>query len=172
MFISCPMDRRNILHLAGLHFCCLISGCTYRTDGNSTNSTVGTKKTHSESGDVKITGVYPREIERTFFDYEYIEIKNIGDKQKELSGYEIDFGHDNRYTIPELVLESGAVLVVSTRSGENTVLDRSPPIYHQFAGFGDEKDTSVLEESGTVILRNEGGRIIDKYQYENGGDDA
>ena len=158
------MNRRQFGSIACAAISGLSTGCVSNTlSGNETTST-------SNESQIVINGVYPHEIERTFFDYEYVEIKNTGATKQDISEYQVRYNDQQEYTVPDITLEPGAVLIVSSRSGENTVLERSPPIYLNFAGFGTGKKTSVLQCSGTVELLDSKGNLIDKMEFSKGCD--
>lgn len=120
---------------------------------------------NNSSHKLLISGIYPDEVERTFFDYEYIELKNERDKKIDVSGYTVNYDGSHTYTISNLILEPDALLVISSRSGDDTTLARSPPIYHRFAGFGSGKKTSVLDGTGTITVRTPNSEVVDEETY-------
>jgi|GEM_PF-3087281 len=143
------------------------SGCLGRPLAGTTD-----RKAPVANGDFRIVGIYADEAERTFFDYEYVEFENVGEEPLDVSGYVVDYGSDRTYTVEDLVLESGATLVVSSRSGEDTILERAPPIYHRFADFGSGVDTSVLSETGYIAVRDSGGSTVTRAEYGEFGCDG
>lgn len=123
--------------------------------------------------------VYPTEEQRTFFDYEYVVLTNTGAQPFDLTRYTLTYGADgsHSYTFADLTIKPDAQVVVSSRTGEDTVLARAPPIYHRFADFGPETDTSVLDNTGdTVRLLNSDGEAVITATYgaaqSQTGDDA
>ena len=140
--------------------------------GEATTVETSSDTTTAASEGIAISGVYPREVERTFFDYEYVELENAGDDPVDVSGYTVEYDGRRTHAVDDLALEPGATLVLSSRSGEGTVLDRSPPIYHRFAGFGPDDETSVLGENGTVVVRDATGDVVAERRYDDYADDV
>ncbi|NHN47320.1 lamin tail domain-containing protein [Halostella sp. JP-L12] len=161
------MNRRAF---AGALATGLTAGCLDRRDPSS-GGDAPDDATTATSGDLWIRGVYPREVERTFFDYEYVELENAGDEPLDVSGYVVEYDDRRTYAVDDLTLEPGALLVVSSRSGDGTVLEQSPPVYHRFAGFGSGAETSALGERGTLVVRNSLGEAAAERRYEDYGED-
>ena len=147
------------------------------TDGEATGPDEAADESQSdtvasETDGIVISGVYPRETERTFFDYEYVELENAGSDPVDVSGYTVEYDGGHTHVLDDLTLEPGATLVLSSRSGDGVVLDRSPPIYYRFTGFGPGVETSVLGESGTVVVRDADEDPVADRRYDGGGDDG
>lgn len=110
--------------------------------------------------------MFPREVERTFFDHEYVELTNGANGSVDVTGYTLEYGDDHAYAFPSIDVEPGTQVVVSSRTGSDVTLDRKPPIYHLFADFGQGNETSVLDgASGRLVLRDASGAVVDTYSY-------
>lgn len=154
------MERRSFARRLGAGTVAWLAGC-------SSQATTGRNSTPTAPpAGLAITGLFPRERERTFFDYEYVELKNAGQSPLDVTDYVLQYGSGHEYVVPELRMEPGSLLIVSSRSGENAVLARSPPIYHHFAGFGEGTDTSVMDDSGTVTLLDPSGAVVDDASFD------
>lgn len=134
-------------------------------------------KTHSErdtptdcEDTIKFEYACPEEVERKYISYEYLRIRNTGERTVDVTGFTVDYGNGNEYTIPELELEDGDTLEIKSQTGENTRLEMAPPVYIHYAGFGDSNQTSVMDGSGVVKLRNRKGDVIDELSYDNTDD--
>lgn len=132
------------------------------TDGQADQSVGATPVVRSTSDQMSLA-VYPSEERRTFFDYEYVVLTNTGAQSFDLTGYTLAYGADrsHSYTFGNLTIKPDAQVVVSSRKGDDTILDREPPIYHRFADFGSGTDTSVLNNTGdTVRLLDADGETV------------
>lgn len=143
-------------------------GATSGSD-NRTGSTCDPNNDSEES--VAIQYTCPEEVERKYVDYEYIRIRNMGEDTVDVTGFTVDYGNGNEYTIPELELEEGDFLEIMSRAGEDAWADMAPRIWYYYAGFGDSNQTSVMDGSGTVTFKNQNGEIIDEYAYEKTDDE-
>lgn len=170
------MNRRTLLVAAGATSIGL-SGCQRAepregesgpdesTDEDETEAGLDGAAT---DGELRILGVYADEIERPFVDYEYVHLENVAEEPLDVSGYAVDYGSGHAYAIEDLTLEPGAALVVLSRTGENTTLTSSPPIYLRFAGFDWGTDTPVLDENGRVAV----SAVVAEVRYEDDGCDG
>jgi len=169
------MNRRKFVSAGFAGILIGISGCLVNIRKNSTSagnvseSHTDTKKT--SDADLRVAGVYADEVDREFIDYEYVLLENDSEDSVDVSGYTIEYQSDYTFQLDDLVLESGAQLVIATRVGKDTTLASSPPVYLQYAGFGTGSGTSVLNESGTVRVRNDQGDIISSVDFESFGCD-
>lgn len=117
-----------------------------------------------------VSEVRPREVERDYVDYEYVELSNEASVPIDVSGAELRYGDDASYALPELELEPGASLVVLSRSSEETTLTTDPPVYVRSAGFGPGPETSVLDGTGVVRLASPSGTPIYEKRYSEASD--
>jgi len=159
------MDRRYLLRTLGGAGTVIFSGCLGRLPPDDT----GQNDREELEEELRFDTICADEVEREYISYEYLSIKNTAEKSRDISGYTVEYGSGHTYTVSELTLEPGATLSVLSRSGDDTVLVSYPPIYLRFAGLGEGKDTSVLEENGTVFLKNSEGDIVAQEKYENYG---
>lgn len=170
------MNRRKFLSLGSAGLVMGISGCfgNSRKNGNpaTEEDKSGTDKNGIADVELRFAGVYADEVEREFIDYEYILLKNNSKDSLDISGYVIEYPSDREFKLSNLEIESGAQIAILSREGENTVLESSPPVYLQHAGFNTESDTSVLDKSGTIRVKNTHETIITSVSYENFGCDG
>lgn len=132
------------------------------TDESNNQSDQATPAARSTSDQVSLA-VYPSEEQRPFFDYEYVLITNTGAQSVNMTGYTLEYGTDgsHSYTFDNLTIKPDAQVVVSSRTGDDTVFATYPPIYHRFADFGTETNTSVLNNTNdTVRLTDADGETV------------
>lgn len=168
------MNRRDFLSVSFVGISIGISGCPNNRENNT--STENRDKPDTDTKDtvdaeLRFAGVYANEVDREFIDYEYILLVNDSKDSLDVSGYTIEYQFGYMFEIEDLILEPGAQLVIHSRAGEDTTLASSPPVYLQYAGFGTGSGTSVLNESGTVRVRNDQGDIISSVDFESFGCD-
>lgn len=151
-----------------------ISGCLgdSKESGNPVTGEdeSNTDKNGTTDAELRFAGIYADEVDREFIDYEYILLENNSEDSLDTFGYVIEYPSDHRFELSDLTIEAGAQLAVLSREGENTVLESSPPVYLQYAGFNTESDTSVLGKRGTIRVRNAYETIVTSVSYENGCD--
>ena len=169
------MNRRDFLSVSFVGISIGISGCPNNRENNTSTENRDKPDTDTEDtvdAELRFAGVYANEVDREFIDYEYILLVNDSKDSLDVSGYNIEYQFGYMFEIKDLILEPGAQLVIHSRAGEDTTLASSPPVYLHHAGFGTELDTSVLDESGTVRVRNSQGTVISSVDYENFGCDS
>ena len=159
------MDRRDLLRALGGSGTMVFAGCMAEPPPDGTGQS---DEEELEEG-LRFDTVCADEVERTYISYEYLSIENTSDKSQDVSGYTVEYGSHHTYAIEDLTLEPGAVLSVLSRSGNDMVLQSSPPVYLRCAGFGEGKNTSVLGENGTVTLKDSEGAIAAQDDYANCG---
>lgn len=155
------MDRRDLLKTLGGSGTLIIAGCSGRFPLDDTGQ--------NDREELRFDTICADEVEREYISYEYLSIENTSEEPRDVSEYTVEYGSDHAYTIEDLTLEPGATLAVLSRNGDDTVLTSYPPTYLRFAGFGEGKDASVLEENGTVSLRNPEGEVVAQDDYESYG---
>ncbi|MFC4987530.1 lamin tail domain-containing protein [Saliphagus infecundisoli] len=126
----------------------------------------GTGRNEDCEGDLIISEIYPDEVERDYISHEYVRLVNDGECAIEVGGFTIDYGNGNEYELSDLEVEPGARIVLRSYGRPDSVLESSPPIYLRSAGFGNSTDTSVMDGSGVVTLRNDDGDVIDEKRYD------
>lgn len=164
------MRRRCLLATISGSF---LPGCL-----NGASDTLGAKSGDADKADTTsetcfdglvLSDVRPREIERAYIDYEYVEVTNTSERPIDVKDVTILYGADHKYAFPDLSLEPGGKAVVLTRAGEETVLATYPPVHILSAGFGEEQQASVLDGSGVVYLESpSGATLYEKYYSEDG----
>lgn len=163
------MKRRTLLVVASTGLATGTSGCLAGFDRDNESGAVESETTDTE---LRLAGVYADEVDREFLDYEYVLFKNESDDSVDVSGYSVEYSADHTYEVEGLVLEPGAQLALLSRSGQDTKLTSSPPVYLRYAGFGTGSDTSVLGENGTIRVRDSEEALVVDAHYENFGCDG
>lgn len=142
---------------------------------NADGDVIDTKiyeETGAAEGAVEIKYTCPEEVERKYISYEYLRIENTGEYAVDVTGFTVDHGGGNEYTIPELELEEGELLELRSQEGEDMWLAMDPRVNIYHSGFGKECETSVMDGSGLVVLRDREGNVIDDYEYDDTDDEA
>ncbi|WP_207586914.1 hypothetical protein [Halomontanus rarus] len=158
------MKRRTLL-IAGVG---LSAGCVGTYPNGSDNADTEEKQNGDCEDGLIIDDICPREVDRDYIDYEYIDLLNTSDCSIQVEGFVVDYGNGNEYELPKLELISGARLAVLSRDGENTTLEMHPPAHIRSAAFDDTNETSVMNGSGEVRILNRQGDTIDERSYDEG----
>lgn len=170
------MNRRELLTVSSAGAVVGITGCLDAVEGSDRSTPKENESGDTEKGNAEIglrcIGVYADEVDREFISGEYLLLKNGSDESLDVSGFVVEYPSDQTHRMGELVLEPGAQLALLSRSGQNTTLQSSPPVYLRYAGFAVESPSSVLGESGTVGVRNARGSLVTDVEYEHFGCDG
>ncbi|MFC7231889.1 lamin tail domain-containing protein [Saliphagus sp. GCM10025308] len=170
------MNRRELLALSFAGIAVGLTGCLNATERGNLSNPDENESEDTENGDatvgLRFVGIYADEADREFIDGEYILLQNESENSLDVAEYTIEYPSDHTYQIDELVVEPGAQLALLSRSGENATLQSSPPVYLRYAGFDEGVATSVLDENGTVRVRDTQESIVISADYENFGCDG
>ncbi|QLH84260.1 lamin tail domain-containing protein [Halosimplex pelagicum] len=114
--------------------------------------------------DVSITDIYPDGTEETY-EGEYVVFRNREESEVSLTGYTVAYSSGHSHELSELALEPRASLRLWSRDGGSRRLESRPPQYLLFAGIGEESDTSVMDGTGNVELRDPSGNLVNRAWY-------
>lgn len=135
------------------------------TDGMSDNSQNGDTSFNNEEGSQnggtsEPVVIYPSKVIISYIAYtndpnqagygEYIELKNTGGEDKDITGWSVLDGDGNLFVFPSYVLSSGATVRITTNTGR-FVFNSSSPVWAKIGEPGYLKDAS--------------GRLVDIYSY-------
>jgi hypothetical protein len=81
---------------------------------------------------------------------EYIELKNTGDVNKDITGWTVSDGDGNSFSFPSYVLTPGSTVRVTTNSGR-FLFNSTKPVWDRVGEAGYLKDAS--------------GKLVDAYSY-------
>lgn len=169
------MDRRELLAASTAGLAVGIAGCLTTLEIGSAGGPSENESTDERNdgrNGLHVVGVYADERDREFIDGEYLALRNSADDALNVSGYRVEYGADHAHRIADLVLESGARLALVSRSGTDSTLLSSPPTYLRYASFDTGSTASVLDESGTVRVKDGDGSLITEVRYEDFGCDG
>lgn len=161
------MRRRSLLSaVAAL----TTAGCFDRSSSGPPQDAAASSDTDGgEYGGLEITSVYPREVDREYIDYEYVELENTAANAVPLGGVTVEYDDTTSYEFSNLDLEADATVVLASRARTETTLTTAPPVYIRSAEFGQTTDTSVLDGDGTVRLQAPDGTVVDSKRYDARG---
>lgn len=122
----------------------------------------------SEDGGLRIVGIRhddSSDYEGWAKDYKFenVVIENTADSEIDLDGKILQYDDAHSVSLPDVQLESRAVLIMLSPEKGSSRLQRIPPVLVRSAGFEDPE--TVLESPGTVTLIDENGDTIYQQEY-------
>lgn len=144
------------------------SGQSGNSSGSLESNSGSSGSSDDNQGDDQITGepepepviVYPSKVIISYIAYtsdysaegygEYIEIKNTGGEDKDITSWTVSDGDGNNFVFPSYILTPGATVRITTNSGR-FVFNSNSPVWLRVGEPGYLKDAS--------------GRLVDVYSY-------
>lgn len=133
-----------------------------RLQGDAQQRKVGIWSTRGRMRDLKITNVYPVDSSKDDRHSSYVRIANLSTVAIGLAGYVLSSEGGHKYRFPDVNLDPGHTIIVSSGNGSD-ITDAGGQLVVHWAASGPVWD---LKED-TAFLTDPSGNLVDTFHYKD-----